>query len=245
MSRMSKKNFMFFLLIIAILLSPAKAFAAISSIDRGQLASGIITTTYTPKKNVASKIMITKGDVKYTYDIKTDGSYPLQLGNGKYTVAIFDNIEGNRYRRIETEEIELKLEDKNSVFLQSTQIINWDYNMEAIKKAEELTEGIENDEEKVIEIYNFIINNISYDREKIKNVQTGYIPSIDHILKDKKGICYDFSALFAAMLRSQGIPAKLIMGREKSAMNVYHAWNQVYLEDTGKWITVDTTYDSA
>lgn len=228
-----------------ILISPARAFAAISSIDKGQLKNGIITTTYTPKKNVASKIMISKGDIKYTYDIKNDGSYPLQLGNGKYTVSIFDNIEGNRYRQIETEKIELKLTDDNKVFLQSNQIIDWDHNMKAIRKARELTEDTENDEEKIIEIYNYIINNISYDRNKIKNLQSGYVPSIDCILEDKKGICYDYSALFAAMLRSLGIPAKLIMGREKNNKSVYHAWNQVYLEDTDEWITIDTAYDAA
>ncbi len=241
---MSKKKFIFFLPVMFILLSPAKTFAAISSIDKGQLKNGIITTTYTPKKNVASKIMVTKGDVKYTYDIKTDGSYPLQLGNGKYTVSIFDNIEGNRYRRIETEEVELKLADNNKVFLQSNQIVDWDHDMEAVKKAQELTEGIESNEEKIIEIYNFIINNIRYDRMKVKNLQTGYLPSIDCILEDKKGICYDYSALFAAMLRSLGIPAKLIMGREKNNMDIYHAWNQVYLEDTDEWITIDTAYDA-
>ncbi len=242
---MSKRKFIFFSLVIFILLSPAKAFAAISNIDKGQLENGIIITTYTPKKNVVSKIMIAKDDEKYTYDIKDDGCYPLQLGNGKYIVSILDNVGGNKYKRIETKEIELKLADSNRVFLQSNQIINWDHSMEAIKKARELTEGMENDKEKIIEIYNFIIDNISYDKNKIKNLQIGYLPSIDCILEDKKGICYDYSALFAAMLRSLGIPAKLIMGREKTNKSVYHAWNQVYLEDTDEWVTIDTTYDAA
>ncbi|MGB4311298.1 MAG: transglutaminase-like domain-containing protein [Natronincolaceae bacterium] len=242
---MSKMKFIFFSLVMLMLLSPAKAFAAISNIDKGQLENGIITTTYVPKKNVASKIMIAKGDVKYTYDIKDDDCYPLQLGNGKYIVSILDNVEGNKYKRIETKEIELKLADNNRVFLQSNQIINWDHSMEAIKKARELTEGIESDEEKITEIYNFIINNISYDKDKTKNLQAGYLPSIDCILEDKKGICYDYSVLFAAMLRSLDIPAKLIMGREKNNKNVYHAWNQVYLKDIDEWVTIDTTYDAA
>ncbi len=44
------------------------------------------------------------------------------------------------------------------------------------------------------------------------------------------------------MLRSIDIPTKLVMGY-KNDIEKYHAWNEVYLD--GKWINLDTTYDSA
>ena len=43
------------------------------------------------------------------------------------------------------------------------------------------------------------------------------------------------------MCRSQGIPAKLVMGYVRG--DVYHAWNEIYTSETG-WITVDLFLDS-
>ena len=45
------------------------------------------------------------------------------------------------------------------------------------------------------------------------------------------------------MLRSQDIPAKLVKGYA-SWTDVYHAWNEVYIASEGRWVIVDTTYDS-
>ncbi|SDY73475.1 Transglutaminase-like superfamily protein [Proteiniborus ethanoligenes] len=241
---MLKRNLVIFSLIATIILSSTVAFASTSNIDKSQLESGLISINYTPKKDVATKVMISKGDVKYTYDIKAYNSFPLQLGDGKYTVSILENVDGNKYRQVEKEEINLKLSNANTVFLQSSQIVNWNENMDAIKKANELTKGAKNDNEKVIAIYNYIVNNISYDNEKAVSVQAGYIPSIDSTLNEQKGICYDYSALFAAMLRSVDVPTKLVMGR-KNDIEAYHAWNQVYLKDTNEWIIIDTTYDAS
>ncbi|MGN7382731.1 transglutaminase-like domain-containing protein [Paenibacillus sp. SAFN-117] len=54
-------------------------------------------------------------------------------------------------------------------------------------------------------------------------------------------MCYGYSSLFAAMLRSVGIPAKLVMGHSQYVTE-YHAWNEVYLNN--EWVTIDTTIDS-
>jgi transglutaminase-like putative cysteine protease len=45
------------------------------------------------------------------------------------------------------------------------------------------------------------------------------------------------------MLRSAGIPAKLVKGYAVDVKG-YHAWNEVYLESMGGWVAIDTTYDS-
>ena len=73
--------------------------------------------------------------------------------------------------------------------------------------------------------------------EKAKNGELGgYLPDVDVILQEKKGICFDYAALMATMLRSQNIPAKMEIGyanMEEGA--VYHAWLSVYIKDIG-WI---------
>ena len=52
------------------------------------------------------------------------------------------------------------------------------------------------------------------------------------VLAQKKGICFDYAALMTAMLRSQDIPTKLVVGYTG---NLYHAWINVYLEGQG-WV---------
>ena len=55
---------------------------------------------------------------------------------------------------------------------------------------------------------------------------------IDETLSTKKGICFDYASLTAAMLRSIGIPAKLAIGYSAS---VRHAWIDVYIQSVG-WV---------
>lgn len=50
---------------------------------------------------------------------------------------------------------------------------------------------------------------------------------MDDTLKSSKGICFDYAALMAAMLRAQNIPVKLVTGNV-SPNNLSHAWNLVY-----------------
>ena len=77
----------------------------------------------------------------------------------------------------------------------------------------------------------------------------GYIPSPDAALASGKGICYDYASLMTALLRSQRIPTKLVVGYSGQQ---YHAWISVYLEETGwmdktiyfdgsSWVLVDPT----
>jgi len=60
------------------------------------------------------------------------------------------------------------------------------------------------------------------------------------------GNCTDFHALFMAMARSRGIPARFTMGfslpEERGAGEVkgYHCWAEFYVEDIG-WVPVDAS----
>lgn len=59
------------------------------------------------------------------------------------------------------------------------------------------------------QIYNYVVNNLSYDYDKAETVETGYLPDVDETLSTKTGICFDYAALTTAMLRSCDIPCKL------------------------------------
>lgn len=211
-------------------------------LDKTQLDKGIITVVYPVKKNVKTKLMIVKGKENYTYDLVTSGErFPLQLGNGKYQVNVLEQVSGTKYRRAANEEFVLNLKTDDVVYLNSVQNINWNDKNAAIIKAKELTKNSKTAEEKVKAIYQFVYTTINYDKKLAANVKTDYVPNIDNTLKTRQAICYDYAALFAAMLRSQDIPTKLVMGNS-SYVDVYHAWNEVYMN--GKWVVIDTTVDA-
>ena len=70
----------------------------------------------------------------------------------------------------------------------------------------------------------------------------GYIPSVDDTFLTNTGICFDYASLAAAMLRSCGIPTKVETGYI-SPSGIYHAWNEVYVKDSG-WIEVGFKIDA-
>ena len=95
----------------------------------------------------------------------------------------------------------------------------------------------------------YVINNISYV-STAENGANGYIPVPDTVLANKSGICFDYASLMAAMLRSQKIPTKVVVGY---AGDIYHAWISVYVDGSGwidgyiyfdgnKWNRMDPTF---
>ena len=87
-----------------------------------------------------------------------------------------------------------------------------------------------------------MVGNISYDYDKASELAnaTGYVPDPDATLASGTGICFDYASLSAAMLRSLGIPCKIVTGYV-SPDNLYHAWNLVYLN--GGWVSVEFSID--
>jgi len=214
-----------------------------SEIDASQSTDGYIKIKYLTATTKKLKVIIEKGSNKYTYDLNNTGKYdtfPLQMGNGKYKVSVFENITSTKYSLKQTANIDVKLKDENSPFLVSNIYVNYTDTSNAIKKAKELTVGKEAEIEKIDAIYNYIISNIVYDTAKAKSVQSGYLPNIDDTLSSNKGICFDYASIMAAMLRSESIPSKLVTGYS-SNLSAFHAWNEVYTEETG-WIVLNEMY---
>lgn len=208
--------------------------------------SGVVHVKYqSNKENTKIKLLIQKDGIRYSYNLKNAEEYEsfvLQLGNGKYQIGIYENITGNRYRLIESKEANVDIETKEEVFLNSIQNIKWEDSSEAVLIAKELVKDIEEDMEKVKVIYNYILKEYSYDYDKFDMLPYDYLPDIQQLLSEKKGICYDLASLFAIMLRSQGIPTKLIMGYHPE-IDIYHSWNEVYDAEQGIWHTIDVVYD--
>ena len=71
------------------------------------------------------------------------------------------------------------------------------------------------------------MKNFTYDYDKAATVSSGYLPVVDTVLDSKTGICFDYAAVMASMLRSQNIPTRLEIGY---AGDAYHAWISVYVK---------------
>lgn len=220
-------------------------------IDDSQTAQGKVGVYYNTGSTKKIKFMVTKDGEKYTYNLQNSQRmiyFPLQMGNGKYSVKVYENTEGNKYRVVSSKDIQVTLSNPNAVYLQSVQEIDWDEQRKAIKISKQLIEEREKElgrklskEEITKVLYEYIIEKIVYDYNKIKNLTTTYLPNIDDTITKQSGICYDYSSLFAAILRQQGIPTKMVKGYS-TYTDVYHAWNEVYVGD--KWVIVDSTTDA-
>src|SRR6056297_2173724 len=214
-------------------------------IDSTDKKNGLVKIGYAGKATEKVKVMIEKDGERYVYPLVPNGKivgFPLQMGSGKYKVSVLTNIADNRYAYIDTKTLDVNITNQNSVYLNSIQLISWNPRSKAVIKNNDIVGDESNSAKKIYLVYDFIINNISYDYDKVKYLTPNYIPYPDKTIDELKGICYDYSSLFAAMKRSEEIPIKLVKGYS-THVDGYHAWNEVLIN--GEWIVVDTTSDAA
>lgn len=210
------------------------------------LDTGIVTVQYDVKPDVKTKLLIQKDEEQRFYDLQpgqTSEAFPLQLGDGDYKLNILENLTDNQYKVVLRDSYSLELANPLEVYLGSVQNVLWDESMPFVAIARDLTKDAATDLEKVSILYQFVIENLEYDEAKANNPPANYLPDLTQIYQQSIGICYDYAALFAAMLRSIDIPTKLVMG-DSAFVEQYHAWNEVYLQKTGEWVTIDTTVDA-
>jgi transglutaminase-like putative cysteine protease len=81
----------------------------------------------------------------------------------------------------------------------------------------------------------------------VQKKPTVSLPSAREVLRTRIGDCNEHTALFVAMSRSIGIPARIAVGLAfvRGAF-YYHAWPEVYLDEgpeRGLWLPVDPTFN--
>ncbi len=202
-------------------------------IDASHTSDGYIMVKYSGSAR-RIKVRITK-NTQYTYDLNVSGNYetfPLTEGSGTYTVAVFEHVEGTMYAQAVHQNISVNLSDEKTPFLYPNQFCNYNAMSAVVGVSDAVAGGISDPLQKVAAIYNYAVNNLSYDYNKAATVQSGYLPNNDNTLATKTGICFDYASLMVAMLRLQNVPAKLVIGYTN---NIYHAWVSVYTDEQG-WI---------
>ena len=191
---------------------------------------------------------------QYSYMLNPGGYevFPLTEGNGQYVVTVCEQIDNLKFKVVIRAHIDVVLTDPLSPFLRPSQHVNYNKDSAVVKKAAGLTSGTKDLIGDVSAVYSFVINHISYDAELAQTVESGYLPDVDAVLASGKGICFDYAAVMTAMLRSLGIPTKLVFGYTGE---FYHAWISVYSEEEGwidniiffdahNWMLMDPTFAS-
>jgi len=123
-------------------------------------------------------------------------------------------------------------------YLASSEIIDWKH-PEVLKKAKELSYGLESHEEIAKACFEYVRDEIKHSNDYKLNPVTC---KASDVLNCKTGYCYAKSHLLAALLRANGIPAglcyqRLTIENEKPPFCL-HGLNAVYLPEVG-WYRID------
>jgi len=230
-------------------------------IDYSNTVDGYVMVKWLADTTRQLRVQVTgPSNTTYTYIILPNDTFevfPLSDGNGSYTVGVFEQVDGNRYAQAINLTFSVTLRDEFAPFLRPNQYVNFNKDSNVVEKAAELVTGKNTVIDKVIAVYNFVITTLTYDTDLAMDISNGtvtsYLPDLDSVLARRKGICFDYASLMTAMLRSQGIPTKLVVG---FTGDVKHAWINVYSEETGwidsviffdgnVWTMMDPTFASA
>lgn len=204
------------------------------SIDASNTTEGYFMVRYQGDAD-KSRIQVTTPDgTLYSYCL-VPGDYetfPLSGGDGSYQIDVYEHAYDNKYALSFSQTISVSLSDEFKPFLYPNQYVWFTQDSEAVTYGQELSQKSADDLDYVEQVYNYVIQNISYDTDFAEDIPTDYIPDIDVTMQTRKGICFDYASLMSALLRSQGIPTKLVVGYSGTA---YHAWISVYLDEAG-WV---------
>ena len=205
-------------------------------IDYSNTADGYVMVQFTAASSVKLKVIVKGPATDYQYNLTAGkwATFPLADGNGTYKVTVYEQTSGNKYATVLSKEFSVTLKDEFAPFVRPNQYVDYANATNTVAQAQKLVAdaGASEPLAKVKVIYEYVVNNLTYDTAKAQSVQSGYLPVLDDVLAAKKGICFDYAALMTGMLRSQGVPCKLVVGYAGEA---YHAWVSVWTKETG-WV---------
>lgn len=223
-------------------------------LDISNISQGYLTAISDSKDSKMNVQLITEDSVTYSYSIGPGESavIPFSSGSGTYQIYCYQQIDGTQYAALFGDTLEIQLENEFLPFLYPNQYVDFAPDSKVSKLALSIAPEAAADITVLQAIYEHVTQTLTYDPVFAQNVTTGYLPDIDEVLTSQKGICFDYAALTAAMLRIRGIPCKLQIGY---AGTIKHAWISVYIRSKGwidkaiefsgdSWSRMDPTFDS-
>lgn len=213
------------------------------TVDTSHTSDGYIMINYTGgAEKLQVQITNPDGEV-YPYPM-VPGDYrtfPLTGGSGNYKVEVLEHVTADMYSMAFSNGFEASISDEFTMYLYPNQYVDFRSDSSCVALGIELSDKSSDDIDYVTKVYDYVISNISYDEALAASAPVNQIPDPDATLSSKKGICFDYASLMSAMLRSQGIPTKLVVGYSGTA---YHAWISVYLTEIG-WVENVIEFDGS
>lgn len=114
--------------------------------------------------------------------------------------------------------------------------------------AEYINAHYRSDDEKIMAIYSWLINNIKYDNDSLHYVilDEDNEERVTYALRRRKGVCENFAAIFNDLCTKCGIPSFAIAGFTKQGSSIEkqgHVWNAAFADN--EWNLYDPTWDAA
>ena len=137
-------------------------------IDTSHCDQGYIMARHEPNEKPL-KLRLSCGKASLSYDFVADGQYevfPLQLGNGKYKIEVFQQASGRKYKPLVDTTIEVEIIDETLPFTVPNQYVDYNADSDAVIKSIELCHGLESDFDKYQAIYRYMANHMIYDLTK-------------------------------------------------------------------------------
>lgn len=205
-----------------------------------------------PKNDVNQKVTPLRILSPYSTSIYKDHEYGnsilyLSAANlEQRSIKVEMKFRVKRYEYIRRDFEQMRVQGKNDPdpmlrrWLQPDRFVPIDNRIK--KLAEKVVQGKITDLGKARAIYDYIIDNMTYDKSG-----TGWgRGDISYACDVRRGNCTDFHAVFIGFCRAVGIPAKfsigfpLPTGRGHGEITGYHCWAEFYLKGYG-WVPVDAS----
>ena len=218
-------------------------------IDYSNVASGYVMVKYTGCYEYAFVIVL-QNDTESIFRILWSENYttlPLSGGSGLYVVSFHEPVVSagaNVHRKVLQTEFFVEL-DECLPYLYPNQMVWFTEDTAAIQFGGHLLDPAMTDLEVIEAVYRYTAETISVNYELERQVHCGDISErlvldVDEIYSERSGVCLDYAVLMVALLRSQQIPTKLVVGYANSA---WHSWVSVYTAEEG-WVVYDPTFAS-
>jgi hypothetical protein len=185
-----------------------------------------------------------------TTRLDTDGNVLAEYTLGAYQkLTVVANVEGRvRYRDYNLAASGTKKDIPaalSSAYTRSTRYWPTD------GAVAEAAKGVVKPDAKVVDnvraVYDYVITKLTYNDDKLKfNVRQGAAKALAN---PNNAVCLEYADLMIAMLRSQGIPARMVIGYAYAGSikvspgveDSLHSWVEAYVPGIG-WMTVDPTW---
>lgn len=207
-------------------------------VDLTNMTEGYFTACVTSKTKKALKLRVTFKGETLTYDLTNTGDsevFPFQMGSGSYEISLWENVSGKKYASAGKITVTVKLKREDGAFLYPNQYVYYTEESKAYLKAEELCKD-KTDKEAFDAVCSFMKTQFVYDFVKAATIKPGVLPDVDTCYDKHMGVCQDLAAIMCCMLRTQGIPCKLMIGY---ADKNYHAWTVTIID--GEEVFFDPT----